>query len=73
MISICALSVKLEAAMAVPVGHNARKGAVKKRTRLRTRSPRPRPSETIHFMAVKKSAKKLACEEEKQWASFLSE
>jgi hypothetical protein len=43
-------------------GHNARKGAVKKRTQLKNHPPKTskkRNKEGMQFMAVKKSAKKF--------------
>jgi hypothetical protein len=54
----------LEATMAVnkPVGDNARKGAVKKRTQLKnplTKTSTKRNKKGGQFMAVKKSAKKF--------------
>jgi putative protein kinase ArgK-like GTPase of G3E family len=59
-----ALLLKSEAAMAVnkPVGDNARKGAVKKRTQLKnalTKTSTKRHKKGGQFMAVKKSAKKF--------------
>jgi hypothetical protein len=58
------LSAKLEATIAVnkPVGDNARKGAVKKRTQSKnplTKTSTKRNKKGGQFMAVKKTAKKF--------------
>jgi hypothetical protein len=64
MIQIRALLLKQETTMAVnkPVGDNARKGAVKKRTQLKyplTKTTTKRNKTGGVFMAVKKTAKKF--------------
>ena len=56
------LSREMMMAVNKPVGDNARKGAVKKRTQLKnplTKTSTKRNKKRGQFMAVKKSAKKL--------------